>query len=70
MSMEWDVHMDWRKRDIAVAVGLLVVYLSIMTFLALTVDRRFFINDGLSLAFWLAVGGAIAFGGARMSRRG
>ena len=51
-------------------LSVLVVYLSIMTFLALTVGRRFFINDGFSLAFWLAVGGALAFGGARVSRRG
>ena len=61
--------MEWRRRDVAAAVGLLVVYLSIMTFLALTVDRRFFINDGFSLVFWAIVGGALAYGGARVSRR-
>ena len=62
--------MEWSRRDLALAIGLLAVYGVIMTSLALTVDRRFFINDGVSLAFWLIVGVSLALGGAHMSKRG
>ncbi|MFA7249372.1 MAG: hypothetical protein WC273_07015 [Dehalococcoidia bacterium] len=60
--------MDWHVRDVAVAVGLLAVYVTIMTSLALTVDRRFFINDGISVTFWVITGVVLAYGTVHASR--
>ena len=60
--------MTWRKRDVAVMVGLIVVYLAATAGLAITVDRRFFINDGVSLAVWVLMGLMLAFAGAEVSR--
>ena len=64
----WRRTVDWRKRDLAVVIGLMAFYVVIMTSLALTVDRRFFINDGVSLAFWVVTGVILAIGGARASK--
>lgn len=62
--------MDWRMRDFAMTVGLMVVYLAGAAMLALTVDRRFFLNDAVSITVWVLVGLLLALSGARLVRRG
>ncbi len=56
-----------QRRDLAIILVLVAVYFAGMTGLALTVDRRFFFNDAVSLATWVAIAIA-ALGGALASR--
>ena len=49
-------------------IGLIAIYLSGMTWLALTVDRRFFVNDAVSVVLWLSLGVGLAVAGHRASR--
>ncbi len=61
--------MDWRIRDVAVMFGLIAVYVALMTSLALTEDRRFFFNDGVSLVTWVIIGVVLVAGGVRVAKR-
>ena len=61
--------MDFTRRDLAITFGLIAVYLSLMTTLALTVDRGFFLNDVVALVTWVILGLFLVASGARLARR-
>ncbi len=60
--------MERNVRDAAIIFGLVAVYLLGTASLALTVDRGFFINDGVAIAVLLVFGLGLLVG-ERTSRR-
>ena len=61
--------MTGNVRNLAITLGLMLVYLAGSAALAVTVDRRFFFNDVAATAVWLLMGIVFVAGGAMATQR-
>lgn len=52
-----------------ITVGLIIVYLAGTAWLAVTYDRRFFMNDAVSITVWLTLGIGLALLGRQAARK-
>ena len=49
-------------------LGFIAIYLSVMASLAITVDRRFFFNDGVAISVWVILGVILALAGRSLAK--
>ncbi len=47
----------------------IAIYLSLMVLLAVTIDRRFFVNDGVAVVVWGILGLGLVGAGRGLARR-
>jgi hypothetical protein len=53
----------------ALTIALIIAYLSGTALLAVNVDSRFFVNDGVAIAVWLLIAVGLAFGARQAAAR-